>query len=141
MIGGLNHLTLSVRDLARSFAFYRDALGFRPLARWSDGAHFLAGETTWVCLTRDDRTREGPLPEYTHVAFSVHADAFEAARARVLEYGASEWKANSSEGHSLYIVDPDGHKLELHVGDWRSRLETCRAAPFESMEFFDEESS
>lgn len=136
MIGGLSHLTFSVRDLGRSFAFYRDVLGFRPLARWSDGAYFLAGESTWVCLTKDVRTREGPLPEYTHAAFSVTADAFESVRARVLEQ-AREWKTDTSEGPSIYILDPDGHKLELHVGDWRSRLEACRIAPYGDMEFFE----
>ncbi|WP_159065009.1 hypothetical protein [Thaumasiovibrio subtropicus] len=29
---------------------------------------------------------------------------------------------NRSEGQSLYLLDPDGHKLELHVGDLNSRL-------------------
>ncbi len=53
MVGSLNHVTLSVRDLDRSFAFYRDTLGFRPLARWAQGAYLLAGEATWICLTLD----------------------------------------------------------------------------------------
>ena len=46
MIGSLNHVTLSVRDLDRSFAFYRDVLGLRPLARWKKGVYLLAGEET-----------------------------------------------------------------------------------------------
>ena len=33
-----------------------------------------------------------------------------------------------------------GHRLELHVGDRRSRLEACRAESSERMELFDEES-
>jgi glutathione S-transferase fosA5 len=136
MIGGLNHLTLSVRDLERSFAFYRDVLGFRPLAQWRRGAYLIAGEETWVCLALDDATRPEPVPEYTHVAFSVsHAD-FAAVVARIRAAGASEWKDNSSEGESLYFLDPNGHKLEVHVGDWRSRLEACRARPYDDMVFF-----
>lgn len=34
MIEGFNHLTLSVEDLDRSVAFYRDLLGMRLTARW-----------------------------------------------------------------------------------------------------------
>jgi glutathione S-transferase fosA5 len=137
VIEGLNHLTFSVRELERSFRFYRDVLAFRPLARWSRGAYFLAGDA-WVCLTLDQRARLEPLPEYTHVAFTVAASAFDSVSARIRASGAREWQPNGSEGASLYFCDPDGHKLEVHVGDWRSRLEACRATPFEEgMVFFD----
>ncbi len=43
---------------------------------------------------------------------------------------------NSSEGDSLYILDPDGHKLELHVGDLESRLASMKAEPFDDMKLF-----
>ena len=136
MIDGLNHLTLSVRDLERSFVFYREVLGFRPLARWSRGAYLLAGGCTWICLTVDDRTRNGPLEEATHVAFAVSSKLFAKICARIQKSGAREWKKNTSEGASMYFLDPDGHKLELHVGDWRSRLAACREQPYEDMQFF-----
>lgn len=138
MVGALNHVTLSVRDLERAFAFYCEVLGFRPLAKWARGAYLLAGESTWICLTLDPRTREVPLPEYTHLAFSVTLENFVSASARVRSSGAIEWQPNTSEGSSHYFLDPDGHKLELHVGDWRSRLEACRAAPYDDMVFFDD---
>lgn len=32
---------------------------------------------------------------------------------RVISFGAEVWKENKSEGQSLYILDPDGHKLEI----------------------------
>src|SRR5690349_20094632 len=112
-VGALNHLTLSVRDLERSFAFCREVLGLRPLARWTNGAYLLAGEGTWVCLTLDARTRAAPLPEYSHIAFSVASLA--GLHERLRAAGVEEWQANASEGDSLYFLDPDGHKLELHV--------------------------
>ncbi len=34
MILGLNHITLSVSDLEKSFNFYTKILGCQPIARW-----------------------------------------------------------------------------------------------------------
>jgi glutathione S-transferase fosA5 len=136
MVGSLNHVTLSVTELERSFEFYSRVLGFRPLARWDRGAYLLAGEQTWVCLTVDQRTRAAPLAEYSHLAFSVAEGGFADAVARIDASGAPAWQDNSSEGASHYFLDPDGHKLELHVGDWRSRLHACRERPYDGMVFF-----
>lgn len=47
------------------------------------------------------------------------------------------WKENTSEGDSLYLLDPDGYKLELHVGNWQTRLAAIRQQPYEDMVFFD----
>jgi len=121
VVSGLNHLTLAVSDLARSVAFYRDALGMTLDAEWAEGAYLSAGDL-WLCLSLDAATRQGPLAEYTHVAFSVAPADFDAARERLREAGAETWRDNRSEGASYYFLDPDGHKLELHLGDLQSRL-------------------
>ena len=49
MISGLSHITLSVRQLARSYSFYVDMLGCRPIARRPRGAYLTAGDL-WLCL-------------------------------------------------------------------------------------------
>ena len=56
----------------------------------------------------------------------------------VLAAGAVEWRSNRSEGDSFYFLDPDGHRLEAHVGGLASRLAACRAAPYAGMRFFDD---
>jgi transaldolase len=90
MLTGLNHLTLAVGDLERSFAF------------------------------------------------GIAQDDFAAFRTRLLASGAVEWRRNRSEGDSFYFLDPDGHRLEAHVGSLSSRLARCREMPYAGMRFFDE---
>jgi catechol 2,3-dioxygenase-like lactoylglutathione lyase family enzyme len=138
MIRGLNHLTLAVADLERSFAFYAGLLGLRPRARWAEGAYLSAGEL-WLCLSVDPNTRAGALPEYTHVAFSVEAGDLPTMAQRLSEAGIKIWRENKSEGDSLYVLDPDGHKLELHVGDLASRLRACRQKPSAGMRLYDDD--
>ncbi|MCC2644778.1 MAG: fosA, partial [Burkholderiales bacterium] len=45
---------------------------------------------------------------------------------------------NYSEGESLYFLDPDGHKLEIHIGSWQSRIENKKQDPgtWQDIEFF-----
>jgi catechol 2,3-dioxygenase-like lactoylglutathione lyase family enzyme len=138
MINGLNHITISVRDLERSFSFYMRTLGLKPLMKHDRGAYLLAGDL-WFCLSLDEQTRSEPLAEYTHFAFSVEQKDFAALSERIQNSGAKVWKENKSEGDSLYFLDPDGHKLEIHVGSWRSRLEAYRQSPkSKHMTFFTE---
>ena len=137
MITGVNHITLAVRDLDRSYRFYVETLGSRPLARWNKGAYLLVGDL-WLCLTLDERTSSLPRPEYSHIAFSVHAARFEDAAASIRASGAAVWQDNRSEGASLYFLDPDGHKLEIHAGDWRTRLSGMKKEPWEeNIQYFD----
>jgi catechol 2,3-dioxygenase-like lactoylglutathione lyase family enzyme len=117
---GLNHLTLAVSDLEQSIVFYRDLLGFNLCARWSEGAYLEAG-SLWLCLSFDKVTRVAPHSDYTHVAFDIAKEGFDSLSERIRKV-SEIWQENSSEGHSLYFLDPDGHKLELHVGSLASRL-------------------
>lgn len=119
MISGMNHVTLAVRDVDASFSFYRDVLGLKPLCKWDKGAYFLAGDF-WFCLNVDEK--RVPSACYTHYAFTVSRDDFEGMSEKITTSGATVFKENSSPGESLYFLDPDGHKLEIHAGDWQSRI-------------------
>jgi catechol 2,3-dioxygenase-like lactoylglutathione lyase family enzyme len=133
MISGLNHVTLAVTDVDQSFRFYKDLMGFRPLCKWPLGAYFLVGET-WFCLSRDANRK--PAIDYTHVAFTVSQADFERTVRCLLASGVTAFKENASEGDSFYFFDPDGHKLEIHVGDWQSRIAAKKKNPWPGAEFF-----
>jgi glutathione S-transferase fosA5 len=135
MITGVNHITLSTRTLERTFAFYTQVLGLRPVAKWPAGAYLLAGET-WIALVLDEATRPAQLPEYSHIAFSVDEVNFAELSRRIIQSGAEIWQENWTEGASLYFVDPDGHKLEIHASNLATRLKTAREKPWAGLEFF-----
>ena len=87
-------------------------------------------------LVQDDHVRPGPLPEYWHIAFSVAPNDFSILSARICASGAIIWQENSSEGESLYFLDPDGHKLEIHASDLAARLRAARANPWPDLKLF-----
>ena len=39
-------------------------------------------------------------------------------------------------GASLYFLDPNGHKLEIHASDLEARLLSARERPWEGLELF-----
>jgi len=135
-ITGINHITLAVADVQRSMTFYRDVLGCSVRAVWNDGAYLEAGPL-WLCLSRDDLVRTSPHPDYTHFAFSIPHEAF-AEISDKLKANCDIWKDNRSEGASIYFLDPDGHKLEIHVGDLETRLAHYRSDPSKGVQIFDD---
>jgi len=137
MLTGLNHLTLAVSDLNRSLAFYRDVLQLRVEATWDAGA-YLSLPRLWLCLSLDSTRSSEPCADYTHYAFSLNAADFSTFVAKLKAENVQEWRDNRSEGASFYFLDPDGHKLEAHVGDLASRLAACRQKPYAGMRFYDE---
>jgi catechol 2,3-dioxygenase-like lactoylglutathione lyase family enzyme len=134
MITGINHITLSIKDVEESFGFYTQVLGFRPVAKWPKGAYLLAGDV-WIALVLDERVRDAALPEYTHIAFTV-AQADFAALSQRIAAGAPIWQQNWTEGASLYFLDPNGHKLEIHASDLETRLRMAKESPWAGLEFF-----
>lgn len=124
MIIGINHVTLAVKDIEISFKFYNEVLKFQPLCKWDKGAYFLIGNL-WFCLNIDER--RVPNQCYTHYAFSLMDEDFETMSQRIIDSGAQIFKENTSPGKSLYFLDPDSHKLEIHVGDWQSRVAIKKA--------------
>ena len=135
MLSGFNHLTLAVSDLHRSVSFYHQLLQLQLDATWDTGA-YLSLPGLWLCLSLDPLRKSKPAVDYTHYAFTVAAGNFTALVERLRAGAVEEWRDNRSEGASFYFLDPDGHKLEVHVGDLASRLQACRAKPYAGMKFY-----
>lgn len=126
MLKGLNHITIAVRNLEQSLLFYCDLLGMKAHVRWDKGAYLSLGNL-WFCLSCDEVS---PAKDYSHLAFDIAEADFPAFVTKLRQSGVTEWKQNKSEGDSLYLLDPDGHKLEVHTGNLQSRLESLKQAPY-----------
>jgi len=87
----------------------------------------------WLCLSVDDVDHRN---DYTHFAFTISSAEIEEFRRKLQYYHVLEWKENKSEGASIYFLDPDGHKLEVHAGSLESRLNECKRKPYKDMIFF-----
>ena len=118
MLFTMIHTNLNVLDMAKSLAFYKDALGMEPvmhkksndgsfeLAFLSDGSSSCQIELTWL------RDRKSPYElgdNETHIAFKV--DDFASAHALHEEMGCICYE-NKTMG-LYFIEDPDGYWLEI----------------------------
>ncbi|WP_409274866.1 metallothiol transferase FosB [Neobacillus sp. SCS-31] len=124
-IKGLNHFLFSVSDLERSLAFYRDVFGARTLVKGRSTAYFdLAG--MWLALNVEKDVPRNEIREsYTHVAFSVDEADFDGMVERLKQLGVEILpgrERDERDKRSVYFVDPDGHKFELHTGTLEDRL-------------------
>lgn len=116
----LEHVNLTVADLDRSIAFYCDLLDLQ--VRWKGpiddhrlGAH-VGDEHHYLALFQ--ATVEGAVesdylrPGVNHVGFV--ADNLAEVRERVERLGAIiHLEATYEPGLRIYILDPDGHEIEL----------------------------
>lgn len=93
--------------------------------------------STWVALVEERNRKYEVRSDYSHIALSVSALSFGATAEAIRATGAELWKRNESEGESLYFLDPDGHKLEIHASDLESRLQHMRRHPWGEITYYD----
>lgn len=129
MITGINHITIAVSDLERSLDFYINTLGCKGHIKWDEGAYLTIGDL-WLCLSCDEPCLKD---DYSHIAFDISPTDYEAFCSGIESRGIKQWKENKSEGMSFYMLDPDGHKLEIHVGDLNTRLEAIKHKPYSGL--------
>tara|TARA_R110000868_G_scaffold8205_3_gene42562 strand:- start:151280 stop:151690 length:411 start_codon:yes stop_codon:yes gene_type:complete len=133
-INGINHITFATANLETSIAFYQNILGFELAATWDSGAYLQSGEL-WLCLSFDEATKTEPTKDYSHIALNIDEADFPQFEQLISTHDIPIWKTNSSEGQSLYILDPDHNKLELHSSTLKSRLQHMQQHPYPGMKF------
>jgi len=111
--------------------FYCGLLGFKGEIKWDSGAYLSIG-SLWLCLSLDEPCEK---EDYTHIAFSIDNEKFDEYVGELRNKGIIEWKENRSQGRSMYILDPDGHKLEIHTGSLKERLQSLKQHPYNGLEW------
>jgi catechol 2,3-dioxygenase-like lactoylglutathione lyase family enzyme len=116
---GLDHVAISVSDVARSRAFYENVLGLeRAREEWDVPVVMNAGGSGLALFPRESHPASGPEgaePEIRilHIAFRVDREGFDEARDALAADGVEARFSDHDISHSLYFNDPDGHQIEL----------------------------
>jgi catechol 2,3-dioxygenase-like lactoylglutathione lyase family enzyme len=121
----IDHLSLGVRDLAASRRFYDAALaplGYRCLSEDPTSLGYGRDAAVLWLLATGHPAAADPRPGL-HVCFKAHdaasVDAFHAAALAQggLDHGAPGLRIDyGPDYYAAFVVDPDGYRLEAHVG-------------------------
>src|SRR5436189_3871678 len=118
----IGHVHLTVSNLERALAFYRDVLGFEVTSRYGRDAVFLSaggyhhhiGLNTWA-----GRGAPAPAPGttglYSFAILYTDRKSLAASVRRVLAAGVPlEGAADHGVSEAIYLRDPDGNGVELY---------------------------
>ena len=116
----IDHVALTVRDVEGSASWYERVLGLerRREEAWGDYPLMMCAGSTCLALFPATTDDPSPRPEYDtiamrHVAFRVNREGFKEAQERFAELGLPFSFEDHTVAHSIYIADPDGHRLEI----------------------------
>lgn len=109
---GLSHLLLQVKDLSASEHFYVEGLGFtvRRRDRLPDGRDLIVLDQG-VGLAEGGTEPPGPVE---HIAFQTRNVTSYEDRVKAAGGTVVDGPRPGVYGISLYFLDPDGNKIELH---------------------------
>ena len=134
MINGINHITISVKNIDTAFSFYNEILGLKPVMKSSRSAYFLAGEI-WIAL--DQKENYIPSENYSHICFNVKRRLYKTFIENIKKNEINEWQKNETEGDSLYILDDSGNKLEIHFSTIKDRIKYGKKHFGKDVNWFD----
>ena len=113
MIKGINHITLAVNNIEKSFEFYKEILDLEAVVKWKVGAYLTAGDT-WIALVCDSAVLRDERAGYSHIAFSC--DKIDETVEKLVAAGAiiASEASNTAAGDRLAMLrDPWGVPIQL----------------------------
>lgn len=124
MVRGLHHLALRVADVERARAFYAELLGLPELRRHADENGELralwldlgGGEEGPILMLERALRGVGPERGSGHV-LALRVEGLESARDALMTAGV---EIVDRTGYTLFVCDPDGHRVGLSVFDSRT---------------------
>jgi metallothiol transferase len=138
-IRSINHFLFSVTDLEKSIQFYQNVFDAKLLVKGRSLAYFdLNG--IWLALNVEkDIPRNDIQYSYTHMAFTVEDEDFDAFVNKLEQLGVHILPGRSrdeQDKRSVYFTDPDGYKFEFHTGTLEDRLSYYKKEK-SHMQFFE----
>ena len=116
----IDHVAVTVRDVETSVRWYTDVLGLQRVHEhvWGNCPAVVAIGGTSLALfpVRSEAPGGPPGPEMIcvrHIAFRTDRENFDLARRSLAARGLEVELEDHEIAHSIYIVDPDGHQLEI----------------------------
>lgn len=116
----IDHVAIAVRDIPRSIDWYTRTLGLEHRSVWEGEPQLLYAGETAVALFSVEGEGINMSPEdkaerltVQHFAFRADRPNFERAQEEFRQQGIEFRFADHGVCHSLYIVDPDGHTIEI----------------------------
>jgi catechol 2,3-dioxygenase-like lactoylglutathione lyase family enzyme len=129
-VEGLDHVALTVRDVARSVEWYARVLGLerRHEDAWGDFPAIVGAGTTALALF--PASAPDPKPQATgrehlamrHIAFRVDRRGFEAMQAHLSTLGIPFTDQDHQVSWSIYFHDPDGYEIEVTTYESAGRV-------------------
>ncbi len=121
----IDHVSIGVRDVAKSKQFYDAALkplGYQCLSK-SDGSLGYGAAAVALWISAADRPVPPDMKSGLHFCFTApdrrSVDAFHAAalKAGGRDNGTPGLRDDYGPGYyAAFVVDPDGYRLEAHFG-------------------------
>jgi len=119
-INFLDHVAIRVKDMKVSINWYTQVLGLKKyqLEKWGEFPIFILSGKSGVAifpanLSHDKLNIESRNVKIDHFAFNVSKNEFEKAQKHFNSIGQAFEFQDHFYFHSIYLIDPDGHTVEL----------------------------